>query len=84
MVGGGEADLFHVSINAYCSKPSYPFDHLPIILNAGLPCDAGPFGAAPAEEALPALAFDAVELAPATLWAADVLDFSDMLSMHES
>jgi hypothetical protein len=57
---------------------------LPIILNAGLPCDAGPFGAAPAVEALPALAFDAVELAPATLWAADVLDFSDMLSMHES
>ena len=59
-------------------------DNIPIILNAGLPCDAGPFGAAPAEEALPALAFDAVELAPAALSAADVLDWSAMISIPYS
>ena len=59
-------------------------DHIPIILNAGLPCDAGPFGAAAEEEALPALAVDAVELAPAALSAADALDLSDIVVQHKN
>lgn len=71
----GEAILCHVS-NIAGSLP--PQDHIPIILNAGLPFGAGPFEAAP-EEAFPALALDAVELAPAALSAADALDFSDIL-----
>ena len=82
------------------NQPNIPFHRdllqgrtldIPIILKAGLPCEAGPFELAAGPEpeaALPAAGFDAVEpaaeLALAALSAVDALDFSAMLLMHAS
>ena len=56
---------------------------IPMALNAGLPCDAFAFAVLPAEEAFPAFGLGIVEPVPAAGPAADVIGFSDMLSMHE-
>jgi hypothetical protein len=61
--------------------------NIPIILNAGFPCEAAPFAPAPAEALLAPVfvpALDAVDAALATLSPAAAPDFSAILLMHET